>query len=101
MSPAAPLYAAALLIDYEDCVMGITHLEANTMPATPTPNRRTNALMREHIALVCWCQETGHLTTRHAGDILSRAGVPMDVACRVLSSRHREPVAWRVGGGLA
>lgn len=71
--------------------LGINHLDADPMTTPriePQPaNRRTNALMREHVELVAWCREVGHITTRHAGEMLDRAGVPFEVACRVLRRR--------------
>lgn len=54
-----------------------------------TATRRTNRLMRTFVDLLAWMVESDQITVRRAGELLSEAGVPFDVACRVLPKAHR------------
>lgn len=57
----------------------------------PAINRRINKAMRELVDLANWAADCGHIDVKQAGIILERAGVPMDVACRVLpKKRHQQ-----------
>lgn len=54
------------------------------VPSVPTTNRRTNRLMREHVDLLAWCVDAGQMEVKEAARRMDRAGVPLDVARRVL-----------------
>ena len=58
------------------------------VPQPAGPNRRTNALMREYIDLVVHNVDAGLITVKRAGALMDQAGVPLDVACRVLPKRR-------------
>lgn len=57
-------------------------------PVQPAINRRINKAMRELVDLANWAADCGHIEVKQAGIILERAGVPMEVACRVLPKRR-------------
>lgn len=62
-------------------------------------NRRTNQLLREHVSLLSHCVRAGIYTPAEAGRIANRAGVPFEVACRVITRAHAarkgELATWR------
>ncbi|MDI3489599.1 MAG: hypothetical protein PWP11_876 [Thauera sp.] len=55
----------------------------------PATNRRADRAMRTLVDLVEWAVDSGNITVRRAGELLSEAGVPFEVACRVLPKAHR------------
>jgi len=56
----------------------------------PAINRRTEKAMRELVDLARWAADCGHIEVKQAGLIFERAGVPMEVTCRVLPKRRPE-----------
>lgn len=47
--------------------------------------RRTNALLRDYVALVAWSHDAGHMSTYAAACRLAAAGVPIRTALRTLA----------------
>jgi len=45
--------------------------------------------MREHVDLLAWCVDAGQMTASEAARRMELAGVPFEVACRVLPKRRK------------
>lgn len=54
----------------------------------PATNRRTARAMRTLVDLVSHNVDAGIITVARAGQLLAEAGVPLEVACRVLPKRR-------------